>query len=209
MSRAGQGVASRCSRSRGWRISVADLLIIVLSTMEMNLTGRDNVGSADRFCAKFLDPAEKHKSFKPVARDNRRRFADFPDPRELIPCYRELIPCRRKLIPCSVAQGIPLANLQTAEFADVFESNFTEGGRFREKFPVEFPVVREFFPCSCRIVDLTTASRRGAGLRERSMLEKHASGSRPRAETGRLALSRQTCRLGRFESLLRASYAET
>src|ERR1700733_6161753 len=42
---------------------------------------------------------------------------------------------------------------------------FTEGGRFREKFPVEFPVVREFFPCSRRIVDSTTASRRGAGLR--------------------------------------------
>ena len=33
---------------------IADLLIIVLSTRDMNLTGRDNVGSADRFGAKFL-----------------------------------------------------------------------------------------------------------------------------------------------------------
>jgi hypothetical protein len=70
---------SACVRADGASL-IADLLIIVLSTKEMHLTGRDNVESADRFCAKLLIRPKKHKSFKPVARDNGRRFADFPDP---------------------------------------------------------------------------------------------------------------------------------
>ena len=78
--------------------------------MEMHLTGR--IASEARIdLAPIPDPAEKHKSFKPVACGSGRRFADFPDTRELIPCYRELIHCCRELIPCSVAQGISLANL--------------------------------------------------------------------------------------------------
>src|SRR5271168_2318900 len=58
-----------------------------------------------------------------------------------------------------------------------------------------------FFPVHAELSIRPRQAAEAPACGQRSMLEKHASGSRPRAETCRLALSRRTCRLGRSDPL--------